>query len=162
VKVVNLVRRQSAADALAAEGVAHVLATEDDRWASRVAELTGGAPLVRAVDSVGGKTASDLIDLLAPGGTLISFGALSGQPLQIDARQLIFKQKAVKGFWALARTERSSAADRVRMIGELVRLVASGALPLRVAATFALERAAEAAAASGAPGRPGKIALRAG
>ena len=48
------------------------------------------------------------------------------------------------------------------MIGELVRLVASGALTLRVAATFELDRAVEAAAASDEPGRPGKIALRAG
>jgi NADPH2:quinone reductase len=162
VNVINLVRRQSTADELAAEGVPNVLATDDATWAAKVPGLTGGAPVLRAVDSVGGKTANDLLEVLAPGGALISFGVMSGQPLQIDARQLIFADKTIEGFWATARTERTSPADRVRMIGDLVRLVATGALKLRVAATFDFEKVVEAVAACEAPGRPGKIALRAG
>lgn len=163
INVVNLVRHQKSADALAAEGVKHVLATEEgpgNGWTAQVAGLTGGAPVLRAVDSVGGKSASELLELLAPGGTLISFGAMGGQPLAIDPGQLIFKGKTVKGFWATARTERSSTADRVRMIGDVIQKVASGALPLRVAATFDLARVGEAVAASDSAGRGGKIALR--
>jgi NADPH2:quinone reductase len=160
IKVLNLVRRQSTADELAAEGVPHVLATEGTDWASKVAGITGGAPLVRAIDSVSGRAANDLIAVLAPGGTLISFGALSHQPLSIDAGQVIFKGKTVKGFWATARSERTPAPERARMIGELIKLVAAGTLTLRVAAGFPLARAAEAAAASDNPGRPGKIAFR--
>ena len=121
-----------------------------------------GARSLRAVDSVGGRATSDLLQVLAPSGQLVVFGALSGQALVIDPGQLIFKQTVVKGFWATPRSAAASPADRLRMIGELVRLVASGKLPLRVAATFDLATVAEAVAASETPGRVGKIALRAG
>ena len=136
IKVVNLVRRQSTADELAAEGVAHVLATDDPEWTKKVATITAGAPVLRAVDSVAGEAANDLMKVLAPGGALVVFGAMSGQSLVVDPGQLIFAQKTVKGFWATTRTEQISPADRVRMIGELVRLVAAGELPLRVSAGF--------------------------
>jgi NADPH:quinone reductase-like Zn-dependent oxidoreductase len=43
--------------------------------------LTGGAPVVRALDSVGGKAANELMNVMAPGGVLMSFGALSGSRL---------------------------------------------------------------------------------
>jgi NADPH:quinone reductase len=162
IKVVNLVRRQSTVDELTAEGVPNAIATEGPDWAAKVRATTGGAPIVRAVDSVGGQTANELLGLLAPGGTLVSFGGMSGQALVVDPGHLIFKGKTVKGFWATARTERTSAADRGRMVADLVRLVASGVLPLRVAATFDLAQAAEAAAASLTPGRTGKVALRPG
>jgi NADPH2:quinone reductase len=160
IKVINLVRRQSSAGELAAEGVEHLLATDDPEWPSKVAAETGGAPVLRALDSVGGKAANDLMSVLAPGGVLVSFGALSGHSLSIDPGHLIFKQTTVKGFWASPRAAAASPADRVRMVTDLVRLIAAGKLPLRVAATYELGEVAEAVVASETPGRLGKVALK--
>lgn len=160
IKVINLVRSASAAAAMHAAGYENVLASDDAEWAAKVPALTGGAPVVRAVDSIGGRAANDLMNVLGVGGTLVSFGAMSRQPLSIEVGNVLFKQATIRGFWGAKRMEATSAADKVRMIGELIELVASGALSLKVAASFDLADAAQAAAASAEANREGKIALR--
>jgi NADPH:quinone reductase-like Zn-dependent oxidoreductase len=158
IKVINLVRRK---ESLVGLDVEYGLSSDDPQWAARVAELTGGAPVKRAVDSVGGRAADDLMKVLGMGGLLVSFGALSGEPLVIDPRNLLFKQASIKGFWAIKRRQEISPADTRRMLGDVIRLAASGRLPLKVEASFELARAGEAAAASEKPGRTGKISLHA-
>jgi NADPH2:quinone reductase len=157
--VINLVRRPEAVAELEAAGAARVVSTDDPGWAARVREIAGAAQLTTAIDSVGGRAANDLMKVLAPGGTLVSFGALSAQPLVIDPGALLFKEATVKGFWATRRAQRTPPAEYARMIGEVFRLASSGALKLGVEATFALAEAGAAAAASERPGRTGKIAL---
>lgn len=159
--VVNLVRRRAGIDEMLAAGAEHVLATDEADWPARVARITGGAPILRAVDSIGGRAANELMNVMAPGGLLMVFGAMSGEPLAIDVGQVIFKQTLIKGFWGSKRSETTSVADKQRLIGELVQLAASGALRLPVAASYELSEAARAAAASEQPGRPGKVVLRA-
>jgi NADPH2:quinone reductase len=159
--VVNVVRRRAGVDEMLAAGAEHVLATEELDWAARVARITGGAPVLRAVDSIGGRAANDLMNVMAPGGLLMVFGAMSGEPLSIDVGQVIFKQTTIRGFWGSKRSEATSGADKQRLIGELVQLAAGGALRLPVAGSYELSQAAEAAAASEQPGKPGKVVLRA-
>jgi NADPH2:quinone reductase len=157
--VINLVRRKDGVAPLEAAGAERVLSTDDPEWPKKVPQLTGGAPVSRALDSVGGRAANDLMKVLGPGGVLMSFGALSGEPMIIDPGHLIFKETTVRGFWATQRAERTSAEDKRRLIGELVRLAAAGRLPLRVEARFPLAQAAEAAVAAEKPGRSGKVVL---
>jgi NADPH:quinone reductase-like Zn-dependent oxidoreductase len=159
VHVLNLVRGPASVQALRELGFEPVIDTESDGWLERAAESTSGAPIVRAVDQVGGRAADGLLSLLAPNGELISFGALSGQPLSINPGPLIFKQAIVKGFWGSKRAENTSADDMRRLIGELVGMAASGALRLDVEAVYPLEAAADAAAASETPGRSAKVVL---
>ncbi|MFD8101690.1 zinc-binding dehydrogenase [Nocardia fluminea] len=162
VRVLSLVRGQSSVQALEKLGYGPVLDTESVGWLAKGAEITGGEPIVRAVDQVSGPAAGDLMALLAPRGELISFGALSGKPLIIDTGAVIFKQAVVKGFWGQQRSSDIDRADYVRLITELVTLAANGTLRLDVQADFALERAAEAAVVSETPGRNGKVVLHAG
>jgi len=161
VNVVNLVRRDAGIAELESLGIHNAVSTEQEDWRDRVKDVTGGAPVVRAVDSIGGTAANDLLDTVAPGGMLMSFGAMSGKPLQIDVGNLLFKQTTVKGFWGSKRMEDTSPGDAARMIGELIRLASDGTLRLPVQARFHLARAAEAAAASAVPGRVGKVVLTA-
>lgn len=161
INIVNLVRRDAGVAELAALGIGNAVSTETLGWQERVKAITGGAPIVRAVDSVGGDAADQIMSTLAQNGVLISFGAMSGKPLIISPANLLFKTATVKGFWGAKRTETTSPEDLGRMIGELVRLVATGALKLDVEASFDIARAGEAAAASAKPGRSGKIVLTA-
>ncbi|MFI1920395.1 zinc-binding dehydrogenase [Nocardia sp. NPDC020380] len=161
VHVLNLVRSPAAVESLQALGFEQALDIESPDWQQRAAELTGGAPVVRAVDQVGGRAAGDLLSLLGARGELISFGALSGQPLILDPGPIIFKQAVVKGFWGSKRAEEIGASERRRLIGELIGLAARGVLKLGVESTYPLDEAAEAAAASERPGRNAKIALSA-
>jgi NADPH2:quinone reductase len=160
VNVINLVRRKDSIAALEGEGARHVLATEDPGWVGKIAAITGGAPVGRGLDSVGGKAANDLLTVMGQGAVLMSFGAMSGEPLVIDPANVIFKQAVVKGFWGTKRSESTPRPEVGRMIGDLLRLSTAGRLPLRVAAKFPLAQAAQAAQASEVPGRAGKIVLR--
>ncbi|WP_329606825.1 zinc-binding dehydrogenase [Paraburkholderia polaris] len=160
IHAVNLVRREAGIAELAEIGIGNAVSTESDGWKNRVREIVGDAPLVAGVDSVGGEASGDVLGLLGESGTLVSFGAMSGQPMRLNSGDAIFKQATVKGFWASKVSEATSGADKARMIGELLILAASGELKLQVEAVFDVENAALAAAASEKSARKGKVLLR--
>ena len=157
---VNLVRREAGIAELAEVGIGNAVSTESEGWKERVRGLVGDAALAAGVDSVGGDASGDIFGLLGENGTLVSFGAMSGQPMRLNSGDAIFKQASVKGFWASKISEVTSGADKARMIGELLTLAASGELKLPVDAVFDVENAAQATAASEKSARKGKVLLR--
>lgn len=159
INVLGIVRREEAVAELAAEGIGNVVSSEHADWQDRARALTGGAPVKRAVDSIGGKASDELMDLLAEGGRLVSFGALSGRPLQVTADNLLFKQTTISGFWAAKPELKMTPAELGAARMDLVRRAAEGSLTLPVAEVFSLDRVADAAEASNTEGRQGKIAL---
>lgn len=160
IHVLNLVRREEAVAELLAEGIGNAISTESEDWPERVAAVTGGAPILRAVDSIGGRASNDLMDLVAEGGRLISFGALSGRPVQVNAENLLFKNTTISAFWGARPEKKMTPAELGAARMDLVRRAAAGSLKLPIAEVFPLSQAAEAAEASNAKGRAGKIALR--
>ena len=161
VNVVNLVRRDAGIAELEALGIANAVSTAGEGWEARVTELTGGAPIIRAIDSIGGAATDAIMNTLAEGGTLVSFGAMSLEPLQISASNLLFKQATVKGFWGAKRMGEIAPAEMAGLIGELIKLAATGVLKLPVEKAYDIAEAGAAAAASAVPGRAGKIVLTA-
>lgn len=162
INVINLVRRDAGVEELKALGIGNAVSTARDGWQEQVRALAGDAPIVRAVDSVAGSAAGELLGLLAEGGELVSFGSMTGEPLQISSGNVIFKQATVRGFWGSKVMQATPPEDKRRMIGELLKAALDGSLALPVEAVYDLQDAAKAAAASAEPGRRGKILLRAG
>ncbi|XUW93520.1 zinc-binding dehydrogenase (plasmid) [Burkholderia sp. M6-3] len=160
IHAVNLVRREAGIAELAEIGIRNAVSTQSDGWKERVREIVGDVPLAAGVDSVGGDASGDIFGLLGEYGTLVSFGAMSGQPMRLNSGDAIFKQATVKGFWASKISETTSGVDKARMISELLTLAASGELKLPVDAVFDVENAALAAAASEKSARKGKVLLR--
>jgi NADPH2:quinone reductase len=161
VHVVNVVRRNAGVAELAALGIGNAVSSAEAGWQKRVEAMTGGAPIVAALDSVGGEESGQLLRLLGEGGQLMTFGAMANQPMVVDPGDLIFKQTTIKGFWAAKLGSGPRRAEIPRAIGEIVRLAATGELRLTVEKAYPLEEAGEAARASMLPGRTGKIAFRA-
>lgn len=159
INVLNIVRREDAVAELAAEGIANAVSSEHEDWHTRARALTGGAPIIRAVDSIGGRASDDLMNLVAEGGRLVSFGALSGRPLQVSADNLLFKRTTISAFWGARPETKMTPAELGAARADLVRRAAEGRLKLPVAEVFPLDQAAEAAEASSTKGRQGKIAL---
>lgn len=160
VNVVGLVRRSAGVAELGEAGIDNVVATDVEGWQDAVRAITGGAPLVAGVDSVGGRASGDLLDLLAENGTLVIFGAMGSQRLDLALGDVLFKQAMVKGFWG-AKVSAAMAPDkRAELFGELLRRVTTGELTLPVEAVFDLEQITDAVAASRRPGRAGKVLLR--
>jgi len=160
INVLNLVRRDAGVDELAALGIDHVVSTAQPEW-QEIARAILGSGLARAgIDSIGGAASAALLGLLGEGGTLVSFGTMAGEPMQIDSGSLIFKQATVKGFWGSKVSLAMSADDKRRLVGELLQRTLAGELLLPVEAVYDLADAAQAAAASLQPARKGKVLLR--
>ena len=95
---------------------------------------------------------------LREGGTQVTVGGLSLQPIAVGAGPLSFKDLAVQGFWITRWYREAPAAERNRMLAALGRLVDEHRLHQSVAARFPLAQWREALAAAMAP-RSGKILL---
>ena len=158
--VVGLVRRSAGVEELRAQGIERVVATDDEGWRDRLAEITGGAPITAGVDSVGGSSAGDVLSTLAENGTLVVFGAMASPTLELASGDIIFKQATVKGFWGSVVSREMPADQRGRLFQELFARLQDGTLTLPVAGVYGLDDIAGAVAASGEAGRVGKVLLR--
>ena len=161
VRVLSLVRRDAGVDELAAVGVGDVVSTARDGWRDAAKAILGGQRAQAAVDSVGGQASADLVALLGDGGVLVAFGAMGGEAMVLPPGELIFRDITVKGFWGSRVSREMSAADKRRLVGELIQRALASELTLPVDAIYAIEDAATAAAESLRPGRNGKLLLRA-
>jgi len=159
-KVIGLVRRRHDVDELTAQGIPHLVATSDDDWRDRVRALADGAPIAVAVDSVGGESSGDLLSLLAENGTLVSFGAMGSDGMQLSSGDLIFKQATVKGFWGSKVSASMAPAKRGELFGELIRAASTGAITLPVEGVFGFDQVREAVEVAARSGRTGKVLLR--
>lgn len=158
IRTVNVVRREGLADRLHNLGADVVLVDGLD-LPQRVARATGGAPVKLALDAVAGESPARLAACLAQGGTLCSYGMLSGKSVQISPAALIGGGIVVRGFWTTAAMAKMSREERAKLFGELIPLVVSGALKAEVEAVYPLRRIHEALAHASQGERKGKILL---
>ncbi|MEN9818717.1 MAG: hypothetical protein RLZ32_2597, partial [Gemmatimonadota bacterium] len=158
VRTVNVVRRADAVAPLTALGGDVVLVDGPD-LAARVAAATGKAKIALALDAVGGAATDRVAQCLAPGGTVVNYGALSGEACHLGPGQLIFRGVQLKGFWLAQWFRTTSPAQQQALYGELVAAIAAGRLHARVHATYPLARVREAVAAAAQGGRHGKVLL---
>lgn len=160
INVINIVRRADAVDELKALGIGNAVSTTDPEWKAIVRQLASGAPIKAAVDGVGGTSSGDLLSVLGEKGLLVSFGLMSGDPMQLSTGDMVFKQAVVKGFW-LAKIAPTLPREKMgALIGEIVAGVASGDIILSAAEIFGLDDVVKAVAAAAKPYRKGKILLR--
>jgi NADPH2:quinone reductase len=120
---------------------AEAVDSADPAWADRVRELApGGADVV--LDSVGGKVFDAGVDLLAPLGRMVTYGAITGALPTIAAHSL-FQLKYVAGFSMLAWRAALPEPARADMI-EVSELLAAGRLHSVVHARLPLTEVAAA------------------
>lgn len=156
-KTACVVRRSGPEALLEACGADAVFVDGDD-LSERVAAATGGAPIRLAIDAVAGEATKRLAACLAPGGTIVNYGLLSGQPCQVPPSDVVFREITLTGFWLQKwLTEKSAAHERDRMYALLRDLVVQGVLHAAVEATYPLDKASEAVAHAMRAGRDGKI-----
>jgi NADPH:quinone reductase-like Zn-dependent oxidoreductase len=159
-KSVNVVRRDSLVPELQAQGADVVLVDGPD-LSERIRAAIQGAQLSLAIDAVGGETFSRLAGALAYGGTLVSYGSLSRQPLVMNPTSVIFNGVRVLGFWLQKWFQGASSADKQVALGTLIPLVASGQLKVKIDSRFAIADIASAVTRASEPGRSGKVLLTA-
>jgi trans-2-enoyl-CoA reductase len=155
-KTVNIVRRASLVAELEALG-ADVVLIDGDGLAQRIASATNNAEISLAIDAVGGDTFSHLVDALALGGTIVAYGSLSMQPPALSSMAIIFNDVRVRGFWLSKWFEVASPEDKQAAFGEVIQLVASGALKAKIDSRFTIDQVGAAVTRAGESGRSGKV-----
>ena len=160
VNTINLVRSSDAIKELDTLGIKNNINTEDDDWKEQVRQIIGDDSISAAVDSVGGEASGDLLSLLGHGGTLASFGIMSGQPMALNPTHLIFKQAIVKGFWGSKISQEMSVENKQRLIDELIERATSDKLHLPVEAVFDLADITKAVDGKLQSGKKGKVLLK--
>jgi trans-2-enoyl-CoA reductase len=140
--VVSIVRRASSQTEEEFEELVHYLKTvgknamvvaEEDLlqdasamkdFQSQLKELSGSGKLPRlALNAVGGASAELLLKAMEPGGTLVTYGGMSGEPVILATPQLIFKDVRAVGYWNSRWMVQHTHEEKQKMIDELVRAV---------------------------------------
>jgi NADPH:quinone reductase-like Zn-dependent oxidoreductase len=129
----------------AAGGVRH----DDPQWVQTFVSRFGRRPDV-VVDGAGGETFNRALDLLRPGGRLVSYGATLGASEHVEVRRIFWKQLNVLG--STMGTREDFAA--------MVALYARHRLRPIVDAVLPLSRAADAHARVEGGQQFGKVVLR--
>ncbi len=157
-RTVNVVRRDDARAAVAEAGGDVVLVDGDDLVA-RVREATGGATIALAIDAVGGMATERLAQSLAPGGTVVNYGAMGGEACLVSPASLIFRDIRLRGFWLSRWYKSADPKMRADLFRELAGMIASGRLRAQIQATYGIDAIREAVAEAASGRRSGKIVI---
>ncbi|MGW1003566.1 zinc-binding dehydrogenase [Streptomyces sp. NPDC002520] len=135
-----------------------VVATEHPDWADDVRKAAGGRPVSVALDPIGGKTAGTLLDLLAPGGKLVSYGMIAEEPISVHASTLVGKSLTLRGKnivsgWPSEASPERRASD----IATAKQIALALADQFDVAAAYGLGELAAAVEHAVRPGKAGTV-----
>ncbi|THH05983.1 hypothetical protein EW145_g4399 [Phellinidium pouzarii] len=134
-RTINFVRDRSSFSTLEKQlldlGATHVLPLEslsDKSIRAKVKEITGDADIRLALNCVSGPTTSALVGLLGPEAHLVSYGAMSKQPLALPTSAFIFKGITAHGFMQNKWYRENGREKREALMRELTTLMAAGKL----------------------------------
>lgn len=155
-KTVNVVRREEVIDELRADG-GDVVLVDGENLREEVKNATGGAPIRLGLNAVGGDSALRLANCLAPESTLVTFGAMSLQPLKIPNGLLIFKDLRFRGIWINKWYDNATIQERMDAFRPLFEMAKRGLLKTKVEKAYPLSEAKAAVAHAAQGKRSGKI-----
>src|SRR5437868_11466853 len=156
IKTVNIVRREELVEELRVQG-GDVVLIDSEALRDNVKESTGGAPIRLGLNAVGGDSALRLMNCLAPGGTLVTYGAMSLQPLKVPNGLLIFKDLRFRGIWINKWYDNATMAERTEAFQQLFDMVKRGLLKTKVDRAYPLTEAKAAVTHAAQGKRSGKI-----
>ena len=155
-KTINVVRRPELIDELRAQG-GDVVLNDGDTLRDEVATATGRASIRLALNAVGGENGLRIAKTLASDATMVTYGAMSLQPLCIPNGMLIFKNLRFTGFWVNKWYEAASPEMRAATFAPLFEMAKRGLLRTKVEKTYPLSEAKAALEHGSQEKRSGKI-----
>lgn len=159
-KTMNVVRRPELIEELRAEG-GDIVLVDGENLRDEVKTATGGAPIRLALNAVGGDNALRVANTLAPDATMVTYGAMSFQPLRIPNGLLIFKNLHFCGFWVNKWYDQATPSQRTETFQSLFEMAKRGLLHTKVERSYPLSEAKAAVAHAAQNKRSGKIIFQA-
>jgi NADPH:quinone reductase-like Zn-dependent oxidoreductase len=157
-RTVNVVRRESAVAELRAIGADRVVIDSDD-LARDVATATWGGEIKLAADAVAGTAAGRLAACLVPHGSLVVFGAMSGEAPAVNPGFLVFQDVSLHGFWLTRYLRTAPLAEIVALYRTLEGMLTAGELAARIDSVFQADDIKAAVRRAGESGRTGKVVV---
>ena len=141
VRTIGLVRRREDIERVKRGGCEFVVA--DDEELSAVQARLQGLNVRLGLDVIGGASAGRLLHLLGPKGKLVTYGVVSGKPMELPGSLLIWKQLSVEGFFEGHPHILPKIAPLLR---DLVKMIGPGGIRQPIAATYPIDQVKEAVA----------------
>jgi NADPH2:quinone reductase len=157
----NVVRRREQVEELKKLGADAVIVESDGPITEQVKRLGIGG-IKYAIDPVGGKTASEVIAALSPGGRCLLYGSLSDDPVTIHQRMMISGSIQVSGFWLPVWARNQSVITMLRLFRQVRTMMGDGVLQTTFSGSYALEEIKKAVEHAAGPGKGGKVLLKIG
>jgi mitochondrial enoyl-[acyl-carrier protein] reductase / trans-2-enoyl-CoA reductase len=155
-KTVNVVRRAELIEELRSEG-GDVVLVDGETLRDEVKNATAGAEIRLGLNAVGGESALRLANSLAPAGTLVTFGAMSLQPLKIPNGLLIFKDLRFRGIWINKWYDQATLSERMAAFRPLFEMAKRGLLKTKIDKSYPLDEVNVAVVHAAQGKRSGKI-----
>ncbi len=155
-RTVNIVRREELVEELRIEG-GDVVLIDGESLRDDVKEATSGGQIRLGLNAVGGDSALRLANTLAPGSTMVTYGAMSLQPLKIPNGLLIFKDLRFRGIWINKWYDNATLPERMEAFHPLFEMAKRGLLRTKVEKSYPLSQAKAAVAHATQGKRGGKI-----
>ncbi|KAH7927226.1 NAD(P)-binding protein [Leucogyrophana mollusca] len=134
-QTINFVRQRDQIDHLKEHllglGATHVVTYEElcgKSFRDKVKEWTGGKNIRLGLNCVSGKTTTFMARLLGQDAHLVSYGAMSKEPLSLPTSLFIFKNLTCHGFWQSRWYLRRTPKERERLFKTLASLMCNGKL----------------------------------
>lgn len=159
-RTLNVVRRREQVEELKKLGADAVIVESDGPLPEQVAKITDNVRF--ALDPVGGKTGSEVIASLSPGGRCLLYGALTDQPVSVYPRFAIGTHLRVEGFWLAIWMKQQGVLTLLKLFRRVRALMREGVLRTEFAAMYPLEDVRKAVEHAASPGKGGKVLLKIG
>ena len=100
---------------------------ESKGFRDQVKEVTNGGrePIRLGLNCVGGSLVNAMAKHLAPDGRMVTYGAMSKQPVQLPTGLLIFKNIGFEGFW-VSKWSESKPEEKDSAVQEVLNLTREG------------------------------------
>ena len=155
-KTINVVRRQELIPDLEALG-GNIVITDEEQFSRKIRKISDNTEIRLGLNAVGGRSAKEIAKSLAPGGTMVTYGAMSREPLQIGNALLIFRDIKFCGFWISSWYADADRSAVKTMFEQLTPFFAKNQFQVPVEETYPLTEIHHAVAHARKCQRKGKI-----
>ncbi|MFF8479221.1 zinc-binding dehydrogenase [Streptomyces sp. NPDC015414] len=157
---VSVVRSAAGAAALQQKLDVPVVSTDEADWVARVREAVGVRRVQVICDPIGGAMSRQLTELLADGGSLLTYGGLAeGESMALDAMTLTSRGLTVRGVTIGRWLTDTPAAVREQDIAQALQLALERPELFSVAVQYDLAEVKEAVRHMERPGKAGTVIL---
>lgn len=155
-RTINVVRREDVFDELKALG-ADIVLLDGPNLSERVEAATNDAPVTLAIDAVSGSATGRLAACLADGGTVCTYGSMSGENPSIPGSELIFRGLNHTGFMLGRFLAKRSSTEIEAIYADLCKRIMTGAIHAPVDHIYPIEDITTALIRAQTAGRHGKV-----